>query len=133
MSVRWHKVQGVTDYQVGFGYPCARKFGSTLMGPGYKKQDCCTYNHPDKHGHVHLCTEEGVGRFLFCCFSQEGVKRVVLRLEKIGYINAEAVAVILNLPEVLALPVSLTAIEKRILRSSLKWKRDMDFVVTKKK
>lgn len=129
MSIVWHEVPGVTDYQVGFSHPCPRKFGSALSGQGCR-QDCCTYNHPEKHGHLHLRTEEGVARFLFCCFSQEGVRRLANHFVAEGFISAAAVAVIMSIPEVLVLPALLTEIEKRILRSPRKWKRDRNFVIT---
>lgn len=131
MYIEWHDVPGVTEYQIGFSFPCARKFGWEKIGPGYL-EDCCTYNYPAKHGHLHVRTEEGVGRFLFCCFSHEGVKRLVQCLEKKGLINAVAVDMILNLPEVQVLPELLCEVEKRVLRSPLKWKRDYNFVITRR-
>lgn len=106
---------------IDFSYPCRLRYGwSEVRGC----QDACTRNHHESHGHVHVLLGGASYRVPFCCYSRSGVVAVLQLLVRGGVLSESVLRSWSCLPAIMALPRTMTAVEKRVLRSPRLRERD---------
>lgn len=97
-------------YFVAFEGTCNQARGSECRGSA--------------HGHVRLCTDEGLtARIPFPCASQEGLQKLLEHERKRDRVSDEEIARIMSLREVRALPSQLTDDEKAVLENGRRLER----------
>lgn len=106
---------------IDFSYPCLLRYGwSEARG----RKDNCTRNNHETHGHIHVRLNGAPYRVPFCCYSRSGVVAVLQLLVQSRVLSAQALRHMLRLPAVMALPRTMTAAEKQVLRSPRLRQRD---------
>lgn len=106
---------------IDFSYPCLLRYGwSEVRGCN----DNCTRNHHETHGHVHVWLNGAPYRVPFCCESRSGVRAVLQLLVRNRVLSPQMLQFVMSLPAVMALPRTVTANEKRVLRSLRLRQRD---------